>query len=54
MHEGHEPRRADLDLAARGRAPPDFAAQQAGAQVEPALVREQVAVADVERLVVDE
>ena len=44
----------DAHGVARRRAPLGAAAQHAGAEVELALVREQLAVADVERLVVDQ
>ena len=54
LRERHEARRRDAHAAPRGRDPLDLAAQHAVAQVEHALVRAQIAVADVERLVVDE
>ena len=54
LGERHEPGRGDADAAAGGRDPLDLAAQHAVSQVEDALVRAQVAVAHVERLVVDE
>jgi hypothetical protein len=54
LHQGDEPCRCDAHRCARGRSPLGAAAQEAGAEIELALVREQLAVADVERLVVDE
>ncbi len=54
LGERHDARRGHAHLAARGRAPVRAAAQDARAEVEHALVLEQLAVADVEQLVVDE
>src|SRR6266516_2771575 len=54
LDEGDEPRRVDADGSAGRRPPIDAAAQYAGAQVELALVRKELPIADVERLVVDE
>src|SRR5262249_34560241 len=52
--EGDEARRVELGLAARRGAPADVAGERAGLEVERAGVLEQLAVAQVERLVVDE
>ena len=54
VHERHQPRGANVDLAASGRAPVHLPAQHAVAQIQHALVAQQVAVADVERLIVHE
>ena len=54
LGERHEPDGRDANAVPRRRVPLHLAAQDAVAQVEHPLVRAQVAVADVERLVVDE
>ena len=54
LDEGDDAGRLELDLAPARRAPADLAPQLARAQVERARVGEQLAVADVERLVVDQ
>ena len=54
LHERDEPRRVDAYGRPGRRAPLGAPAEQAGAEVELALVCEQLPVADVERLVVDE
>lgn len=54
LDERDEPLRGDAHALARGRAPVGAPAQQPGAEVEHAFVGEQLAEADVERLVVDQ
>ena len=54
LDERDEPGRGDPHRSTRRRTPIGAAAEHAGSKVELALVREQLAVADVERLVVDE
>ena len=54
VRQRHQPGGHHLDLLAGGRAPVRRAGQRSGAQVENPLVVEQFAVADVERLVVDQ
>src|SRR5215204_4607904 len=54
LDERHEPRRTNADRDTRGGPPLHAPTQDTGAEVELALVREQPAVAQVERLVVDE
>jgi hypothetical protein len=54
VHERHHPRRADPHPTVRRRLPLDAPVQHARLQVERPLVRDQRAVPDVERLVVDE
>src|SRR5207253_2677835 len=54
LDEGDEPRRADSDDSAGRRSPLDPTAKHAGAEIEPALVRQEVPVADLEGFVVDE
>ena len=54
LGERHEARRPQPDAVARRRVPLDRALERAGPQVEAAPVRVEDAVADVERLVVDQ
>ena len=54
LDQRHQPGGHNLDLLARGRAPVRAASQRPGAQVENPLVGDQLAVSDVERLVLDE
>jgi hypothetical protein len=54
MDEGHEPNRVQANRLPRRRNPLDLSTQYAGAEVEHPLVPPQLAVADVEGLVVDE
>ncbi len=54
LGERHEPRRLHAHRAAGRRPPLDLSGQQPRPQVQPPLVAQQLAVADVERLVVDE
>ena len=54
LGERDEPRRAHANAVARGRHPFDGAAEDAVPKVELALVAEELAVAEVEGLVVDE